>query len=136
MFRREVANGADDLVRRRDSTGSVEGAPDAQVEEHDAARVTVLEEDVVRLDVAVDDRTRVEDGERLAEPRAEPSDLLGLEGASREPRRELLAIEPAHCQPGQSVSLGAVRHMADDGGMVELGEEARLTQEAPRVPGV
>ena len=54
------------------------------------------EEQVLRLDVAVDDAARVRDAERLGRPARQRDGLGDGERPALEPRREVLALEPLH----------------------------------------
>jgi hypothetical protein len=96
----------------------------------------VDQEQVRRLDVPVDDPARVRRREALGR---DPGDTHAVGDGERlvpQPRGERLALEPLHREGGLAVRCLSVRHIAHDTGVLELGEGAGLTPEAPQLVGV
>jgi hypothetical protein len=102
---------------------------DAEVDHLHAVDATVHEEEVLGLDVAVDDAARVGDAERLGHVAREEDRVRDRDRLARQARLERLAVEPLHRQVRAPVR-DAVRHVAHEPGMVELGEDLRLALEA------
>jgi hypothetical protein len=107
----------------------------AEVDEHDAA---VGQDQVVRLDVAVDDVLLVDVVEGLAGLRAPLDDVLERQAgraADEQPVVQALALD--ELQDDEVVALVAeVIDDAHDARVVELREEPRLDLEARDVAGV
>ncbi len=98
--------------------------------------VAAEDEDVARLDVAVDEPALVREGER-ADRAAHHAEALGDgEPLPGEPRGEILAVEPLHREVALAGARDAVRHVADDAGVAQIREDGRLALEALDVDGL
>ncbi len=103
-----------------------------EVDQLDAIERAVDEEEVARLEVAVDDARGVRSGERLGGADRERHDLGEGQPRSREPRREALALEPLHDQV-RLLRLEPVGEVTDDPGVIEPREARRLALEALQI---
>ena len=130
LFRCHVRGRADRDARRRDAAdrhGGAERFRDAEVGDE---RVRPLAQDVARLDVAVDDASRVSERERVdhvvhdARDFADAERLLPLER-----RAERLAVDERHRVP-EEVALLAGGQERHDVRVVELGGDLNFAAEA------
>ncbi len=141
LLRRHVPYGAEHDPGRRDARRDRHGltglrACHAEIDEHRAARCPACEADVARLDVAMDEAPRMDDGEPLGDPPHDRDALLDAEAVAREAIGEVLAFQPVHRQVREAVAALAVVQVPHDGRMAELGENAGLLAEACRAGAV
>ena len=126
LLGREVLGGADDRARLRHLARP--GARDAEVRDLDAP--LVVDEDVVRLDVAVDDAVPVrvaEGGEHL--PHVGDRDRDGARAAGDDQLLERPPLDVLHDDEVRAAGLAAVEDR-DDVRMRETGGVRRLPPEA------
>ena len=124
LLRRHVVRSAgDDALLSAARLGLAEGQ--AEVHEHRCA--VGAEEDVRRLDVAVDDESGVRVGERVGHGGRDPGGLRPGRAVVAQPPAEVGAVEVI----GDDVDLPLVHaHVVDrhDAGVAQLGEPPRLLQ--------
>ncbi|AUX48066.1 uncharacterized protein SOCE26_095930 [Sorangium cellulosum] len=92
----------------------------------------VHEEQVARLDIAVNDPARVRRPERLGHRVYQGDRLFEAQRSPRQPLSERLAREPLHDQVRLSGGRRPVGDIPDDVGVLEPGERPRLVDEARR----
>ena len=92
---------------------------------------TVLEEDVGRLDVAVDDSGPVGCFERPEQVAREREDLCAGERAAGKPRCKGLAAREIHDVVGKALHLAGIVHR-EDVGMPQAGQDVRFAEEPRR----
>ena len=91
------------------------------------------EEQVARLEVAVDDAEPVDGAERRRDARGRASTLSARVSAlAGEPLGERLAVEPLHREVRLPRAVRAVRDVPHDAGEPERRERLRLAREAAR----
>ena len=130
LLGRHVAERAEHDAGVRDRARAEAHARDAEVDERGAIEVAVAEEQVARLDVAMDDPLRVRDGERLGDARDHLHALAHREAGAREALAERLADDPLHREVRHAVVGLAVGDVLDDARVAQLLEDARLAVEA------
>jgi len=111
--------------RARSRSLAVEVLREAEV--RDERHVVVAEEDVRRLEVAMDDPVRVGDAERAGESRRESHGLLDRERPAAELLLERASSEERHDEVGEPVARPRLEHR--DEAFAERGEEAGLALE-------
>jgi hypothetical protein len=109
---------------------------DPEIEQLDARDVAAHEKEVARLDVAMDRAARVDGGENFGRLPRERDVLGDAEGAARDAALQVLALEPFHGEVRLARGRHAVRQVADDARMLELGDQGCLAAEAPGQPRV
>ena len=105
-------------------------ARDAEVEHLDPRDVAAGEEEVARLDVAVNDVVRVRLGERRGDARPERYAGLDPQAPAPEEIAEVLTLDPLHDQVGLFERRRPVGDVADDVRVMELREHLRLALQA------
>jgi hypothetical protein len=105
-------------------------ARDAEVDQRDPFDRAAAQEQVRRLDVAMDNAALVQAAEDRGDPPREVDGLPDGQGAGLEPARQRLPLEPFGHQVLLAGLGGAVRHVADHARVVELCEQLRLALEA------
>src|SRR5262249_51073572 len=100
----------------------------AEIEELGFSDVVGDDEDVRRLDVAVDDAFLVSRGERLSNAASEAEDLRQRKSPVAEEHLEGRALEPLHDEKALSC-LGAAVEVAHDRRMLEVLEHPHLAIE-------
>jgi hypothetical protein len=118
------------VVRRRHARR----ARDAEVEHAQPVDLAVLEEQVARLDVAVDHALGVCDGEALGRVARDGDRLGDIELADAQLLRQVDAVEPRHRHVRHALG-DAVIDVANDAVVLEPAQHQRLACE-PRVPGI
>src|SRR4030095_6246725 len=103
------------------------GSGDAEV--HDLDGAAAAEEDVARLDVAVDDAELVGVGEGSEDMPGDGDGFRFGEGTALDPLAEGLPLEELHDDVGTAVLRAGVVDTYD-AGVVQLRADARLAQEA------
>ena len=130
LLGRHVAGRADDRARDGARAAVALEPRRAEVEQRRPLDRAALEPHVRRLDVAVHDPERVRRRQSARHARRHRERVPGRERSAREPRREVLAVEPLHGEPGSSIRRSAVRDVPHDRRVIERGDEARLPLEA------
>ena len=129
LLRRHVARCAHHGRDLREMAGGIVGAGKAEVDELRRAGIggggASGEENILRLDVAVDDAEEMKGFERPGEIAADPGGLSGRERAPLDPAPEGLPCHPLHDEIGEPVG-GAGGEDADDVGMIEAGQQERF----------
>jgi signal transduction histidine kinase len=133
LLRREVARRPEHLAGHGEER-RVGVARDAEIDQHEPVDGAVDEEEVARLDVAVDDARLVRDAERLGRVAQHPRGLVEAQGAAGEARGEVLAVEPVHHQEGVAVHGGPVPAVAHHARVIEARQDRALPLEAVRRP--
>ncbi len=131
LLRGDVVRGAEQLPGRGDRSRHRSGAADPEIGQEDAlAVIRAFDQDVRRLDVAVDDPARVRGIEC-------PRDGGGDGGRAREAQGPLLVDQPVQVRAANQAhrDVEAARSLAgavdrDHALVLELGREARLALEA------
>jgi len=134
LLRGDVAWSTEQRADLRQRARAVPEPGDAEVDELGARRVSVDEEDVARLDVAMNDTGRVRGGEHARHAAGEHDRPGRTERAAPEARLEVFALQPFHGQVELSAARRSVSDVADDSRVTKLGEQAPLTQEPLRRP--
>ncbi len=129
LLRGHVLGRAADVAERRELLFIPGEARDAEVDEADALEVAALEDEVVRLHVAVHEPQLVDGGERLGDARCERGGLGERERAAIEPLREGLAVEPLHREVEPTAARRSVRDVTGDAGDRERREGEMLARE-------
>ncbi|AUX39022.1 uncharacterized protein SOCE26_004040 [Sorangium cellulosum] len=106
---------------------------DAEVDELHPADGAADEEEVARLDVAVNGAAAVELGERAGHTPREGQRLVGVEPPPPEERGEILAVEPLHGEVERALLGLSVCDVAYDRGVIEIGEGAGFPLEPVEV---
>jgi hypothetical protein len=126
-----VVGSTDERTRARARPPRVSHATrDAEVEDRRSVGAAVAQEDIGRLEVAVNDLARVRDGQPAGEIADHPEALAQREPATMQPHREVLAFEPLHREERLVAAHHSVRDVANDPRMLELGEDFHLAFEA------
>jgi hypothetical protein len=128
LLRRHVAGRAEQAAGDGDGVEPV--ARHAKVEHLDRAEVAADEKQVARLDVAMHHPARMGGADGVGGVGHQAHRLGERERRARQSMRQLLAFEPLHDEVGRAVGQDAVRDVADDAGMAQLGQHARLAREA------
>ena len=102
---------------------------DPEIEDLDLIDAAAGEEQVARLEIAVDDAAGVGRAERLGDSRRELDRLADRERRAGEAGLEVLAVEPLHHQEPRPVGGVAVGDVADDPRMRHLREQLDLARE-------
>jgi hypothetical protein len=106
---------------------------DPEVEHLDLVDATAGQEQVRGVEIAVDDPARVHRAERAGDPGRQRDRVGHRERAALEAGLEDLAVEPLH----HEVRLAGPRHpvadVANDAGVLELGEHLDLAREPLRM---
>ena len=102
---------------------------DSKVEEFGPRGHASDEKHVARLHVAVHDAPGVRRGEPFGDAERDRNALGGRERRAVEPLREVLAFQPLHRQKRLARGGDPVGHVADDGRVRQLGEDARFLSE-------
>lgn len=97
-------------------------------------RVAPAQEQVARLQVAVNDAAPVRLRERRGDAGEQRHALVDGEHAATQVLLEVLAREPLHDEIRLAVLTHPVRDVADDARVVELGEQLGLAGESLRLP--
>ena len=132
LLGRHVAERAEDRPRLRGD--HLVEAGDAEVEELDLLHAAADEEEVRRLEIAVDDAARVHHAERLRHPAGERDGLVHVEAPVREAPGQVLPFEPLHGEELLARLDDAVVDVADEAGVAQLRDGLGLALEA-RVRG-
>jgi hypothetical protein len=135
LLRRHVAGRAHEQPRRRRGARGLPDARDPEVEDLAALHLPAAEEQVPRLDVAVDDASRMRDGQRFGHAAAQLQALAHAQRRSRQAIAQLFALEPLHHEVGLPSRRDAMRNVTDDPGMPEAREQLGLACEAGAVQG-
>jgi hypothetical protein len=101
-----------------------------EVEHLDQVDAASREDQVGRLEIAVDDAARVRGAERFGDPGREGNGLAEGERAALEAGLEDLAVDPLHDEEQLSRGRHAVGDVADDAGVGELCKDLDLACEA------
>ena len=88
------------------------------------------EEDVLRLEIAVDDAAHVRGAERARDLADDAERVLDAERAAAHAGVERLAVEHLHDEVGAAVGVGAEVEDLHDAGVGDRGRGARLVEEA------
>ncbi len=129
LLRRDVTRRPEQHARARDVRPHG-AARDAEIDQLHALRIALLEEQVARLQIAVDDAARVHRAERLGGALAEHERLRERERRALEALLEALSVEPLHHEEALAAVELAVRDVADDAVVREARDELRLAEEA------
>ena len=135
---------ADDLLGRRvpdaahehagpGERGQLAAPGDAEVDQPELRQRAADEEDVARLEVAMDDPALVQDPERLGQVQTEPEALAQRQALPLEALVERFALQPLHRQVRLAGREQPVRDVADDVRVSHAGQELRFTLEAPAI---
>ncbi len=124
---RHVRGGPDEGACPREPRGLGEPG-DAEVEQLHARGVAVHQEQVARLEIAVDDAARVDRRERGGGAHRERDRLVHGEHLALEPLLEILAIEPLHGEPRRARGAEPVRDVAHDTWARQLCEHPGLAR--------
>ncbi len=129
LFRRHILRGAQQIARRGERLLGGERLGDAEVGEDDSIAFLV-DEDVVRLDIAMDDAATVRVGESIRRLRQVPEDLFErwLRVVPQEDAHTLAANERDSEERQASLVVDLVD--LDDVGVIELALGAGLSCEA------
>ncbi len=125
-----VAGRADHVPGVRERPLGAGDAGDAEVEELGALGRAVDEEDVARLDVAVHHAAPVRLVERRGDAHGERDALVERQLLALEAVGEVFALEPFHGQVERALVRAAVGDVADDRGVVQVGQDEALALEA------
>ena len=126
LFGGHVVGSTDDVARPRHRSRRQTG--DAEV--HDLHGAVGVEEDVGRLDVAMDDSRLVRAVQACEHARDDGDDPIQRHGALAHRVREVLPFEQLHGDVGRAVCVVAQIEHSDDARMGHLGDSARLALEA------
>ncbi len=96
LLRRHVPRGPEEHARPREPRGLGRVARDPEVDHLGERHVASGQEEVLRLEVAVDDAARVRVGQGVRRAADDRERLLHGEPLAREARGEVLALEPFH----------------------------------------
>src|SRR5262245_38787044 len=99
---------------------------DAEVEQLDAIDLPVDKKQVARLEVAMDDSECMRCAECFGHAQHKLDAFLHREPAAAKAGLEVFAVQPFHGEVELSGRCAAVRDIADDARMPELGEEPGL----------
>jgi hypothetical protein len=129
LLRRHVADGAHDRARAREPR-ALPGEPrDPEIEHFDAIDGAAHEEEVRRLDVAMNDPARVRGAERLGHVPRDRHRIADRERPAREALAQILAVEPLHHEVRLAALGRAVRERAHDARVAHGLEQLRLARE-------
>ncbi len=107
----------------------------AEIDDLRAREVAPLEEDVARLEIAVDDAEGVGDAEAGGDASDEGERVVHRQRAALQAGAEILPVEPLHRDP-VTPAVATVGHVADDRVVAERGEEPRFALESFRAPTI
>ena len=130
LLRRHVAHRADDRTGARQHARAQRVSRDTEVEELEVRGVAVDEEEVRRLDVAMDDAAPVRDRESLGDAASDRERLAHARRSAREAVRQVLTLQPLHREKPLATAELAVCEVTHDRGMLQLGEDLRFLHEA------
>ena len=129
LFRRDVARRPEQHARPRDV--GPHGAPrDPEIDQLGIRGIALLEEEVARLEIAVDDPVRVHRAERLRDALPEQERLGERERRALQARLEALSFEPLHHEVALAAVDLTVGDEAHDAVVIEARDELRLADEA------
>lgn len=128
LLGRHVAKGAEDAAGLRLARGQAV-VRDSEIEQHRLRDRSSAEEDVRRLHVPMDDPARVGDCERSRDALGHDERFGDRQTIAREPRFEILPLDPLHREPGLRVARRAMSDVADQARVRELREELGLALE-------
>ena len=132
LLRRHVAGRAHGHPGPGEAARDVGGPGDAEVEQAHPLHVSVLgQEDVRGLDVPVHDAARVRRAERLADSSAQAHRLADEEAPVAQALAQVFARQPLHGQPALALGVGAMRDVADDARVVQVGEQSASRAKRP-----
>ena len=103
----------------------------AEVDEHRPLQGPVGEEDVARLEIAVDHARAVHRPEGPGEAQPQGHRLLDAGAAALQPGLEGLPVQPLHGEVGLPLPRLPVGHVAHHAGVAQRREQADLAGEAP-----
>ena len=129
LLGRHIADGADRKAHRRELVVHL-NARDAEVDELRLVRFASDQEQVARLDVAMDRPAGVRERERRGGRSGDGERLGDGERALDETLGEALALEPFHREELHAVVRRPVGDVPDDRRVLELREDARLALES------
>ena len=132
-LRRDVGGGAQEHARLGELAFGLQQPGDPEVQQLQALDALAGEEEVVRLDVAVDDPPLVRAGQGQGGPPHDRQHLPQPQRLAVGPHVQALPLQPLHGQEVLLVRL-AVGHVADDGRMGQGGQDGRLLREPFGVP--
>ncbi len=130
LLRRHVARRADERARAGGEACLGREPRDAEVEDADLGELAVTEEEVARLQIAVDDAPRMRRRDRVRDVVDEPHRFERRKRLPRETTTEIFTLEPLQRQPELTLARRAVIDVANDARKAQIGERARLTLEA------
>ncbi len=130
LLGRHVHRRAHDAAGLGDAARIEEAAREPEVEQLRLLEAAAGQEEVARLDVAVDDAAPVRAGQRVGDAAAEVDALADGQRPAGQAVRQVLALEPLHRQVVLAERRRAVRDVAHDRGVAELGQHLGLLAEA------
>ena len=133
LLRGHVRRRPDQRVGPREQVGRRREPRDPEVEQHRLLGAPVAQQDVRRLDVAVDHAALVGGREALGQARAQLERFAVVEPARAQHLAQRLAVVPIEGQVALAAVGHAVGNVSDDHRVAQLGEHLRLAGE-PLVP--
>ena len=130
LFGRHVADRAEQAPGARQSLWSSYAAHEPEIDDFGRAWIAVDQEQVARLDVAVDDAVGMGGRESLTDAAQEGQRLVDRQPTAEQVLGEILPREPLHDQKRRSRLGGAVGDVAHDRGMAHLGKDVDLARKA------
>jgi hypothetical protein len=127
LLRRDVTGRSEDGARLRD--GNLLDVRDAEVEHAHVGGYAVHEEQVTRLDVAMDDAAPMSDPERVRHAAGQGQRFAEREGHARQTLREIFPLEPLHREVEPDVVRLPVRDVAHDPRVAKVGQDLGFSEE-------
>jgi len=129
LLRRHVRGCPHDTTGAGDRVRELPPSRKAEIEDRDALDLAAAEEQVARLEIAVDDAALVGDGERRSGVAQQGQTVGQAQRAAREALRQVFAGEPLHGEVGLAIAGHAMREVLDDPWMAELAKQLGLARE-------
>jgi hypothetical protein len=116
-------------ARARDGLRGIDGSSQAEVEYLRSFQLSVFEDDVAGLDVAVHDTAAVGFAECIAQTARERNGVAHAQRFAADASSQSISVHPFHDQVGLGIGQESVRDVTHDARMTQLGEQAHLAGE-------